>query len=140
MQQTPAPFLSAVQSWPLPARDALWACRAVFHATAEQTGIGPLEESLKWGQPAWRPRAPRTGSTLRMGWTPDDPDRISLFVDCKTDLAARMAEIYPDIGANDNRRQIRLDLTRPLPDQAIAHLSQMTFCYHLSQRGLRPVS
>jgi len=139
MDHAPAPLLHLMTSWSEPARDALWACRNLFHDTAEQAEIGPLDESLKWGQPAWRPRAPRTGSTLRMGWSAGQPQQLMLFVDCKTDLAARMRDIYPDVGENDGRRRIALDLEGPLPEQAIAHLAQMTFCYHLSRRLARTV-
>ena len=139
MDHAPAPLLSAMTAWSEPARHALWACRGIFHETAERAEIGPLDESLKWGQPAWRPRAPRTGSTLRMGWMAGRPRQLLFFVDCKTDLAARMSDIYPDLGENDGRRQIALPLDASLPEQPIAHLAQMTFCYHLSRRGAGPV-
>lgn len=139
MEHAPAPLLSALTTWSDPARDALWACRGLFHDVASQAKVGPLDESLKWGQPAWRPRAPRTGSTLRMGWSAGRAQHLLLFVDCKTDLAARMRDLYPDLPDNDGRRQIALDLDRPLPEQAVSHLAQMTFCYHLSRRGARPI-
>ncbi|APE43894.1 hypothetical protein BOO69_11100 [Sulfitobacter alexandrii] len=137
MQHAPAPLLAVLNTWPAPARDALWACRALFFQAADRVGVAPLEESLKWGQPAWRPSKPRTGSTLRMDWSPHDPDRISFLIDCKTDLAARMRDIHPDMGDNDGRRRITCDLGRALPEQAVSHLAEMTFCYHLSRRGSR---
>tara|TARA_R110002110_G_scaffold23490_2_gene89420 strand:+ start:1040 stop:1462 length:423 start_codon:yes stop_codon:yes gene_type:complete len=134
MENTPAPLQAVVSTWSDPARAAFWACRELFHQTAVQAGTGPLDETIKWGQPAWRPVRARTGSTLRMGWSPAKPAHLSLFVDCKTDLAARMRDLYPNLAGNDGRRQMALDLTQPLPEQAVSHLAQMTFCYHRSRR------
>ncbi|MCX7559465.1 hypothetical protein OS190_07765 [Sulfitobacter sp. F26204] len=130
----PASLLSTFRQWSAPAQNAAWACRAIFQTIAQENNLGPLAESLKWGQPAWRPQKPRTGSTLRLHWIPADPDQLALFVDCKTDLAERMRELYPDLPANDGRRRLVLSLNEDLPEQALAHLAQMTFTYHLPKR------
>jgi len=135
MENAPAPLLAIVEAWPAPAQSTLWTCRTLFHQIAAENGLGPLDESLKWGQPAWRPTKPRTGSTLRMGWSPGMPDRLSFFVDCKTDLAARMRDIYPDFSDNDGQRQLTVTLDAPLPEQALSHLAEMTFTYHLRKRA-----
>ena len=74
-----------------------------------------------------------------MGWNAEHPDHLSVFVDCKTDLAQRMYSLYPDAGLNDGRRQIRLSLSQPLPEQALSHLAEMTFTYHLSATRKTPI-
>lgn len=135
MENAPAPLLDQFASWSEPAQKAAWDCRTLFHDIAAENALGALDESLKWGQPSWRPKRLRTGSTLRMSWSPASPDRLALFVDCKTDLAARMQEIYPDLPANDGRRALAVDLRAELPRQALAHLAQMTFTYHLKKRA-----
>ncbi|KIN61368.1 hypothetical protein Z945_2360 [Sulfitobacter noctilucae] len=132
MTNDPTLFANHIADWSAPAQKAAQTCRALFAQIATQNGIGTKDESLKWGQLSWRPERPRTGSTLRMVWAPDTPDTLSLFVDCKTDLASRMSTLYPDVAGNDGRRCITFDLTAPLPEQAVAHLAQMTFTYHLS--------
>lgn len=131
----PAPLLSTIGQWSAPAQIAAWACRTIFQTIAQENNIGPLGESLKWGQPAWRPEKPRTGSTLRMEWSPASPDQLCLFVDCKTDLAERMRDLYPELPANDGRRRIAITLGKDLPEQALAHLAQMTFTYHRAKRN-----
>lgn len=134
MDPLAAPLLDRILTWPRPAQEAALACRALFHGVAEARAIGPLEESLKWGQPAWRPVRPRTGSTLRLGWSEGQPDRLSLFVDCKTDLALRLKVTHPDLPFNDERRHIAVSLDTPLPEEAVIRLAEMTFCYHLRQQ------
>ena len=96
--------------------------------------IGPLDETLKWGQLSWRPIKPKTGSTLRVNWSTTSPTELAVFVDCKTDLAARMQTLYPNLPSNDGRRRIALDLNAPFPETALAHLAEMTFRYHLTRR------
>ena len=135
MQYAPAALLHRIASWPGPAQQALWGCRALFLDVARAKGLGPLDEALKWGQPAWRPRRPRTGTTLRIGWTGAEPAQLSLLVDCKTDIAARMRALHPELPRNDGRREIALALADPLPEQALATLSAMTFAYHLQKHA-----
>tara|TARA_R110002094_G_scaffold33089_2_gene45608 strand:+ start:2474 stop:2896 length:423 start_codon:yes stop_codon:yes gene_type:complete len=139
MQHAPAPLLDHIATWSGPAQRRLWACRALFHDIARNRDLGALDETLKWGQPSWRPRRPRTGSTLRVGWDASDPSNLAFFVDCKTDLAARMHDIYPNLSGNDGRRRIAVDLAAPFHEQAIAHLAEMTFSYHLSRRQTAPI-
>lgn len=130
----PAPLLAHIKHWPDAAQARLWACRALFHQIAQDAKVGRLDETLKWGQPSWRPVAPRTGSTLRAGWHSDRAQMLSLFVDCKTDLAARMRDFYPHLPLNDGRRHLAVAIEGPLPQQALSHLAEMTFTYHRARR------
>ena len=138
MENAPSPLLMRIARWSEPAQRTLWQCRAMFHDVAEKAGAGPLDETLKWGQPSWRPMKPRTGSTLRIDWSPKYPSRLSLYVDCKTDLAARMQILYPDLPENDGQRHLAVALDAPLPEQAIAHLADMTFTYHRTKSRTAP--
>lgn len=134
MKNSDTALNNVIATWSAPATAMAQACRAVFLDVAQEADVGPLEESLKWGQPAWRPTKPRMGSTLRMDWDAGAPGQLALFVDCKTDLAARMRDLYPDLPGNDGQRRIVIDLDAPLPEQAVAHLAEMTFGYHRAKR------
>lgn len=134
MEKSDTALEDVVSAWPAPAIEMAEACRALFADVAREADVGPLEESLKWGQPAWRPLTPRMGSTLRMDWDAGQPGQLALFVDCKTDLAARMRDLYPELPGNDGQRKIVIDLAAPLPEQALAHLAEMTFGYHRAKR------
>ena len=69
-----------------------------------------------------------------MGWSPRTPHLLDLYVDCKTDLAARMQQMYPEWSVNDGRRHLAMSLEAAFPRQAVSHLAAATFCYHLSRR------
>ncbi len=123
-------ILNTIAAWPPSAQQHLLSARAIAFETAETASTGPLSESLKWGQPAWRPSRPRTGSTLRLNWSPDWPGQLLAYVDCKTDLASQMSTRFPQQFGNDGRRSLAFDLDVPLPQDAIAQLAHLTFTYH----------
>lgn len=124
------PFAATLASWPVPACAAFAQIRAVILTAAREAEAGPLQESLKWGQPAWRPARPGQGSTIRLMWEDKVPQSLALFVDCKTTLSATMQEIYPTEFQYENNRALRMPLTAALPLAAIDHLARLTFTYH----------
>lgn len=127
---TDHPFEQTTHNWPQQAQDTFATLRTLILAAAKDASAGEIEESLKWRQPAWRPKAPRTGSTLRVNWSAASPLTIALFVDCKTTLAAEMFAAYPYDFQYEANRAMRLDLGAALPKAAISHLAQRTFTYH----------
>ncbi|MEP4248592.1 hypothetical protein [Tateyamaria sp.] len=130
MDQLAPALHDLVARWPEPARRHFLAARGIILDVSETAQIGPLNESLKWGQPAWRPRRPRIGVTLRLDWSDKTPDRLMAFVDCKTDLADQMSTRFPGKFENDGRRALAFDLKAPLPGDAIAQLAQFAFTYY----------
>ena len=134
MAHLPAPILDVTAAWSEPAQTRFLTWRALFGDVAAAADIGPLDESLKWGQPAWRPRRPRTGSTLRVDWSPATPDRLDLFVDCKTDLAHRVHDAFPHAFETDGRRRLSVRLDTAHDADALWHLAFATFTYHRHKR------
>jgi hypothetical protein len=123
------PFAATIAFWPPHIRAQFQEIRTLILAAAQGAAVGPISESLKWGQPAWRPKRARQGSTLRLMWQENTPASLALFVDCKTSLSATMEEIYPTEFIYENNRALRLPAGRPLPAQAIDHLARLTFAY-----------
>ena len=133
MTPLPALLLTHICRWPTPVQQRLLSMRGAFHDVAAAAGIGPLEESLKWGQPAWRPSRARTGSTLRLNWSETTASMLLAYVDCKTDLATQMQIRFPEI-PSDGRRELRFSLDRD-DDDAIWQLAHLTFTYHAAKRA-----
>lgn len=124
------PFATTLAQWPADAQARFAHIRTLILRAAQEADIGPLSESLKWGQPAWRPVRPRQGSTVRLMWEAKSPQTLALYVDCKTTLCATMQEIYPADFQYENNRALHFQLDAPLPEQAIDHLARLTFTYH----------
>lgn len=123
-------FEQTISGWPAQAQVRFGEIRALIRDVAQTLDVGPIEESLKWRQPAWRPTRPRTGSTLRLNWDSGAPQSIALFVDCKTTLASEMFAAYPYDFAYESNRALRLALDATLPHEAIRFLAERTFSYH----------
>lgn len=134
MIMTPPDILKHTETWPTAAQAQFQEVRCIVYDVALASDIGPLDESLKWGQPAWRPKRPRIGSTLRVNWSPQSSTQLCAFVDCKTDLAAQMDVRFPGQFANDGRRALAFDLQTPLDHTAIWQLAHLTLTYHRAKR------
>ena len=137
MDMTPPDLLARIETWPDPAQAHFVALRGLVHEVAAAANIGQLDESLKWGQPAWRPVRPRVGSTLRVDWSASAPERLMAFVDCKTNLASEMETRFPGQFSNDGRRALGFDLGAPLDRDAVWTLAHLTLTYHRAKRAGR---
>ncbi|MEO9896233.1 MAG: hypothetical protein ABJD13_06640 [Paracoccaceae bacterium] len=115
------------QSWPSKATQHAKDVRALFIQTAQDIDVRDLEESLKWGEPAWRPQ--KGGTTLRAAWSAKSPRELGLFVDCKSDLCARMQADFPNAFRYVAPRAMYLRLDEPVPTPAVRHLARMAFRY-----------
>lgn len=123
----PSDVRATYQSWPAPAMQQAWQVRTILLDTAPAIGSAPVVESLKWGEPALRPR--RGGTTLRIAWSPRQPDDIGLFVDCKTDLCQRMSGDFPQAFSYAPPRAMYLPVAGDLPKDALRHLARIAFRY-----------
>ena len=70
--------------------------RELIFATAAATpGVGALEETLKWGEPAYLTSATRSGSTIRLAWKPARPEQYAMFFNCQTTLVDTFRTLFP---------------------------------------------
>jgi hypothetical protein len=123
-------FEQTIAVWPTEARAQFFNMRALILNAAQEADVGPIEESLKWRVPAWRPKRAKQGTTLRLNWNANLPSTIALFVGCQSSLSTTMREIYPTAFHYEANRGLRLKLGEPLPEQAIDHLARLVFTYH----------
>jgi len=132
----PATVKPVFDAYPEPARTALLALRnLVFETAAADPAIGRIEESLKWGQPAYRPVRPRTGSTLRMDKAGEGDGELALYFHCQTDLVGHFREIYPDLFRFEGNRAVLLDADAMPPRETLRHLIALTLTYHARKRA-----
>lgn len=126
------PAVAAVyDAYPPRARKLLLGVRQrIFETAARHPEIGPLTETLKWGEPAYLPATTKSGTTLRLGWSPKRPDTAGLFVNCQTSLIETWRARYADELTFIGNREIRLPLNRPLPEDPLRHCIAMALTYH----------
>lgn len=123
---------AAIGAHPKAMREVLLALRNLILTTAAETkSVGPLVETLKWGEPAYLPTAPRVGTTVRINALKGSPDKVAVLFHCQTNLVASFRERYPDVLKFEGNRAIVLPVAKPLPKQALKHCIAMALTYHL---------
>ena len=111
----PRDVQAALDSYPATARDRLMVIRSlILDVAGAIDGVGPLEETLKWGEPAYLTPKSRSGSTLRMAWKDQHPEHVSLFVNCQTSLIDTYRSLFPELECHGNR-EVRLPLKEATP-------------------------
>lgn len=126
------PAVAAVLSrLPTRVRSRLEEMRALILDTAEVAeGVGPLLETLKWNEPAYLPKTPRTGSTVRMNSVKGSNRHYALYFHCQTGLVDQFRELYPDIFRFEGNRALIFDVAQPLPRAPLAHCIALALTYH----------
>lgn len=107
----------------------------IFDTAAETEGVGGLVETLKWGQPAYAPAKPRTGSTIRIDALGDRRGHTALFFHCQTTLVSDFRQRYPDLLAFQGNRAVVLAPGQELPRDALKHCIALALTYHARRRG-----
>ena len=125
----PAPVATAFEAFPPPVRKTLDRVRAlIFDVAAKTDGVGPLTETLKWGEPAYLTDATKSGSTVRLGWPKRDRDKAAVYFICTTNLVPTFRGLWPEL-QYEGDRAILLPLDRELPD-ALGSCIGMALTYH----------
>jgi hypothetical protein len=107
----------------------------MFETAAATTGVGPIEETLRWSEPSYLTTQSKSGSMVRMHWKPSDGDRFGMYFHCQTHLVATFRELYRGELQFDGNRSIRLPRGNPLPVSALRHCIALALTYHLDRRA-----
>lgn len=101
----------------------------LFDMAAETSGVGAIEETLKWGQPSYLTTKPKSGTTIRLGV----PEKgcVAMYVHCSTTVIESFRDVYADIYRTEGKRAVYFDLQEPLPEDAVKTLIHMALTYHL---------
>jgi hypothetical protein len=113
-------------------RDRLLALRSLILDTAANTrGVGPVAETLKWGQISYLTPESRSGTTIRIDARADG---VAMFVNCQTNLVERYRAAYPQAFRYDGDRALLLDDKVAIDEAALRHCIAMALTYHLAKR------
>ena len=103
-------------TYPPKLRQRLLAVRRMIFEVAKQTeGVGKLQETLKWGEPAYLTAETRAGSTIRLAWRESDPARIALLFHCQTNLVESFRERFAAELQFEGNRAVVLGVASALP-------------------------
>lgn len=108
------------------ARAGLLSIRArIFKVARETQAVAPLEEALRWGQPAY---LTSTGSTIRLGVP--KTGGVAVYTHCQTSIMRDFREVFPALDFEGNRA-VKFAPGEDLPLDKLEFLIRRALTYHL---------
>jgi hypothetical protein len=127
----PAEVAAAFSAFPERVRARLLEVRnLIFETAAASESVGPLTETLKWGEPAYLTVATRSGTTIRLGWVRSSERKCAVLFNCRTTLVDDFREQFPDVFVYEKNRAILLDAREPLSTVPLSTCLGMALTYH----------
>src|SRR5271156_187569 len=129
---------AAFDAYPKPLKARLLALRRLIFDTARTIeGVGPLQETLKWGQPSYLTPVTKSGSTIRIDRM-KSANQYAIYFHCQTRLVETFRELYPAALSYGGNRSIILNADDAVPEPALRHCVALALTYHLNKRkGVR---
>ena len=119
------------EGYPPAMRRKLMALRDLMLQTAAATeGVGALEETLKWGEPAYLTSETGSGSTVRIGWKASRPDEYAMYFNCNTTLVETFKTLFPREFRYEGQRAIVFKASESVPKEALAFCISAALTYH----------
>jgi hypothetical protein len=127
----PAHVAAAFSAFPEQVRARLLDVRKlIFKTAACLASVGPLTETLKWGEPAYLTEATGSGSTIRLGWFRSSERECAVLFNCRTTLVDDFRNQFPDAFAFEKNRAILIDAREALPETPLSTCLAMALTYH----------
>jgi Domain of unknown function (DU1801) len=119
-------------SYPALTQTGLLTLRALIFEVAKTTPrIGPLQETLKWSQPAYLTPTTKSGSTIRLG--PTNQGGFAIYTHCQTTLIADFQKLFPNDFTYEANRAIHFESGVTLPFEQLRLFISSALTYHLKQ-------
>ena len=114
------------------ARERLLELRAMIFETAQAKDIGPVEETLKWGEPAYVPG--KHGTTIRLA---EDPATggCKMLVHCQTSLVDEWRGQFGSSLTFEGNRAVLIDPQGPLPVEELSMCIASALTYHAGRHA-----
>lgn len=137
-------------------KDALWLRGLIFDTAAglggeagggagAGAGAGEIIETLKWGQPAYLPKRPRVGTTIRIGALggvgaaggAGGEGQFAMFVHCQTTLIETYRERYGGDLVLQGNRAVVFTAGQRVAEDVLRHCIGLALTYHLTGKAAR---
>lgn len=101
----------------------------IFDVADREPQVGPLEETLKWGQPAYLTSETKSGTTLRLGLP--KTGGYAIFCHCQTTVVSDFRTLFGDDFTYDGNRAVVFSTDDDLQLDKLALLVSAALRYHL---------
>lgn len=125
------------EAYPPAIRRRLLALRELIFRTAASTpGVGELEETLKWGEPAYLTSNSKSGSTVRIDWKKSNPTQCAMYFNCQTTLIESFKSMFPGEFQFEGNRAIVFSESESVPADALEFCIAAALTYHRKAKPL----
>ncbi|AIY40458.1 hypothetical protein LT85_1300 [Collimonas arenae] len=107
----------------------------IFDTAANAEGVGELEETLRWGEPAYLTSQSKSGTTIRLAWKKSNPTQYGIYFHCQTDLIASFRTAFPDDFKFEGNRCIYFEENDVVPVDVLELCIAAALTYHRHKTG-----
>lgn len=126
------------ETYPPTMRRKLLALRKIILDTAATTsGVGEIEEVLKWGEPAYLTLKSKSGSTIRIAWKGSRPSQYAIYFHCQTNLVETFRTLFPNDFKFEGNRSIVFDEADDVPTDSLSICVVVALTYHSAKNVTR---
>jgi hypothetical protein len=99
----------------------------ILQTAKELEEIKVIEETLKWGEPAY---LTKIGSTIRIDWKDKNPDQYAMYFNCSSQLVPTFRLVYQDLFEFEGKRAIIFQMDQQLPEKELKNCIATALTYH----------
>jgi hypothetical protein len=107
----------------------------IFDPAAETEGVGQLEETLKWGEPAYSTKESSSGTTIRIAGKRSDRQKYAMYFHCQTNLIETFRTVFPDEFSYEGNRAIIFDEDDEVPVKELSVCISAALTYHRRKKA-----
>ncbi len=120
------------EQYPEEIRRKLLVVRRLIYQTAKSLKeVGPLEETLRWGEPTYLTSKSQSGSMIRIHSLKKSPQRFGVYFHCQTKLVGHFRMKYHGTFHFEGNRGITFDLGDKLPLAQLKDCIAQALTYYL---------
>lgn len=135
-----ATVAAVFEAYPPKIRRKMMVLREAIFETAEATeGVGDLEETLKWGEPAYVTSETRSGSTVRINWKRSKSSQYAMYFICTTNLVETFRTLFPKEFKYEGNRAIVFEEDDTVPMDSLTLCISAALTYRRNKMNKKPV-
>ncbi len=113
--------------YPAAAIKQLTAIHGLILAIAEEKNLGPVTESIKWGEASYQVKG---GTPVRLDWKSTTPESVQIYCHCQTRLIETFREVYGAQLNFEGKRALVVPNTTDIQQLPLAHCLETAMRYH----------
>ncbi|RYG12562.1 MAG: DUF1801 domain-containing protein [Burkholderiales bacterium] len=109
--------------------------RLIIETAAGLPEVGPLQEALRWGDPAYLTPHSRSGSPIRINRRKSSPTGYAMYFQCQTTLVETFRTLFGKELRLEGNRAILFDLHEPPASrETLAFCIEAALTYHARKK------